>query len=405
MSINICHRCGLHLDPDQICPACLLEFAAETEVSPSEQPPLEFEIEFVRQAFPQLEIIEMIGHGGMGVVFKARQPKLDRFVALKILFSELAEKPAFAERFAREGRLLAQLNHPNIIAVYDYGESNGMYYLIMEYVDGVNLRQAMRSERLTPEQAFALVARICDALQFAHEENVLHRDIKPENILLDIKGRVKIADFGLASVTCKIATESFTPCTPLAPENPLPTNTSHKEVKFTQTGQILGTPNYMSPEQFESADQIDSRTDVYSLGVVFYELLTGQLPKGDFPPPSETVPVGAAIDDVVQKAIEKNREKRYQSAEEFKTKIIESNLEDEIKKRVYSHWRRIAMFWLIVGTVFAVWFVISALNGDPFEEDFQFVDYRLRAVMFWIITGIGLAIIALLILIRRQMVK
>lgn len=396
MKAGICTHCGVPLESGQACAACLLEFVAKTEAFPVDLVPPEFEIEYVQAAFPQLEIIEMIGRGGMGIVFKARQPKLDRFVALKILSSELAEKPAFAERFAREGRLLAQLNHPNIVAVYDYGESSGMYYLLMEYVDGVNLRQAMRSERLTPEQAFALVARICDALQFAHEENVLHRDIKPENILLDIKGRVKIADFGLASVAGISV--------PL--EDPLPPITKQQNRTVTQTGQILGTPNYMAPEQLEAANQVDCRADVYSLGVVFYELLTGQLPKGTFPAPSETTPVGAEIDLVVQKAIEKNRDKRYQSADEFRTKILESKLVDGIKKTFYANlWWRVLILWLIAITIIVVSFILMSVNGDPGDADFHLVDYRIRASMFWIITGTGLGIIVLLLSIRRQLVK
>ena len=150
--------------------------------------------------FPQLEIIELIGQGGMGAVYKARQPTLDRFVAVKILPPEAGKDPAFAERFNREARALARLSHPNIVAIHDVGKTGDFYYLIMEYVDGVNLRQVLRDGQLKPEQALRIVPQICDALQFAHEEGIVHRDIKPENILLDRKGRVKIADFGLAKL-------------------------------------------------------------------------------------------------------------------------------------------------------------------------------------------------------------
>ena len=155
----------------------------------------------VREAFPQLEILELVGQGGMGWVFKARQPKLDRLVALKLLPASLAERDAaFAGRFEREGQLLARLHHPNIVAVHDSGRTGDFFYLLMEYVDGVNLRQAMAAGRFTPEQALAIVPAICDALQTAHAEGVWHRDIKPENILLDRDGRVKIADFGIARI-------------------------------------------------------------------------------------------------------------------------------------------------------------------------------------------------------------
>ena len=185
--------------------------------------PLPPSLEELAAAFPQLEILELIGQGGMGFVFKARQPKLDRFVALKILPQSLAADPAFAERFTREGRLLARLNHPNIVTVHDFGRAeyaapaheyarlrsnaalpDEFFYLLMEYVDGVNLRQAMKAGRFTAEQALAVVPKICEALQFAHNEGILHRDIKPENILLDTKGRVKIADFGIAKLIAQL---------------------------------------------------------------------------------------------------------------------------------------------------------------------------------------------------------
>ena len=152
----------------------------------------------IRAALPQFEILECIGRGGMGVVYKARQPQLDRLVALKILLPGLEHDPGFAERFSREARALAKLSHPNIVTVHDFGESGGYFWLTMEYVDGVNLRQAMQAARFTPAQALALIPELCAALQYAHDHGVLHRDIKPENILLDAKGRVKVADFGIA---------------------------------------------------------------------------------------------------------------------------------------------------------------------------------------------------------------
>ena len=176
----------------------------------------------------------------MGFVFRARQPKLERMVALKILSKSLASEPAFAERFAREGRVLARLNHPNIVTIHDFGQEHGFFYLLMEYVDGVNLRQAMKVGRFTPSQALAIVPKICEALQFAHNEGILHRDIKPENILLDTKGRVKIADFGIAKlVQGRESTPGQTGAGPAIPGN------------LTETGKALGTPDYMAPEQRE----------------------------------------------------------------------------------------------------------------------------------------------------------
>ena len=163
---------------------------------PEPPPPLE---EIARH-FPQLEVLECLGRGGMGVVYKARQPRLNRFVALKILAREKEKDPRFAERFTREAQALARLNHPNIVTVYDFGEADGLYYLLMEFVDGMSLRQLLQTRKLAPEEALAIVPSICEALQYAHQQGIVHRDIKPENILLDKQGRVKIADFGIAKL-------------------------------------------------------------------------------------------------------------------------------------------------------------------------------------------------------------
>ena len=150
--------------------------------------------------FPQLEIVELLGRGGMGAVYKARQPAIDRWVALKVLPPQSTARPGFTERFNREARALARLNHPNIVALYEFGQVGGMPYFVMEYVEGVTLRRLAQARRLEPREALRIVPQICEALQFAHDEGVVHRDIKPENILLDKKGRVKIADFGIAKI-------------------------------------------------------------------------------------------------------------------------------------------------------------------------------------------------------------
>ena len=254
-------------------------------------------LEDLRAAFPQLEILEPIGRGGMGCVYKARQTHLDRLVALKVLSPELSTDPGFTERFSQEARTLAKLSHPNIVGIHDYGQSGDYYYLLMEYVDGVNLRQAMQAARFTPEQALALVPDLCSALQFAHDHHILHRDIKPENILIDTSGRVKIADFGIARL--------------------LSTEPSH--LTLTATGAALGSAAYMAPEQIENDGETDHRADIYSLGVVFYEMLTGGLPLGRFPLPSEKSPSSTGIDAVVLRALEKERERRYQRADDVRT--------------------------------------------------------------------------------------
>jgi len=300
----MCSRCGNPIPPDAPggeCPRCLLgAVAAFTE--PPAPPPVHGEwptLEEVQAAFPDFEIEGEIGRGGMAVVFKARQVHLDRPVALKILAPWLAAEPGFAERFSREARVLAKLNHPNIVTIHDFGQAARFFYLLMEYVDGVNLRQAMQAGRFAPSQALGLVPKICDALQYAHSEGVLHRDIKPDNILLDARGRVKIADFGIA----KLAGE---------PE---------AAMSLTRSGMHLGTPAYMAPEQVEKPADVDHRADIYSLGVVLYEMLTGELPLGRFAAPSEKSSVDARIDEIVFRTLEKERERRYQSAEEVKTKV------------------------------------------------------------------------------------
>jgi serine/threonine-protein kinase len=250
--------------------------------------------------FPQLEILDLIGQGGMGVVYKARQRSLERLVAVKVLPREAGQDSAFAERFSREARALARLNHLNIVAIHDVGKAGDFYYLVMEYVHGVNLRQLLRSlERLLVEQALRIVPQICDALQYAHEEGIVHRDIKPENILIDRKGRVKIADFGLAKLLGR-DTRNFT---------------------LTGSRQVVGTLYYMAPEQVERPLEVDHRADIYSLGVVFYEMLTGQLPVGRFPMPSEKAGTDAFLDEVVLHALERDPERRYQHASEVKTDV------------------------------------------------------------------------------------
>ncbi len=320
-----CPECGVGLPeaaPQGLCPRCLLAAAAgpgtqTVAVTGTEAgvgavggdegerggggggglavPP---EMERVRAAFPQLEIVGMLGAGGMGVVYKARQRHLDRWVALKVLSETLASRPAFVERFEREARVLARLNHPNIVTLYDFGQSGGFCYLLMEYVDGVNLAQAMKAGRFTPEQALAVVPKVCEALQYAHELGVLHRDIKPANLLLDGRGRVKIADFGVAKLL-----------------------DAGRDVALTESGAAVGTPAYMAPEQIEMPSQVDHRADIYSLGVVFYEMLTGELPLGQFAAPSERRAVDGRIDAIVMRALKKEREQRQQSADEVRTQV------------------------------------------------------------------------------------
>lgn len=308
-----CLECATRLPPDSpdgLCPQCLLQGGLSSAADhPPEDPrvrttphPGPFTAPTPAELaphFPQLEILELIGQGGMGAVYRARQTKLDRLVAVKVLPPEWGRDPAFAERFTREARALARLNHPHVVAVHDFGETAGLYYLVMEYVDGPNLRQALQAGPLAPAQALAVIPQMCDALHYAHEEGVVHRDIKPENILLDRRGRVKVADFGLAKLL------------------------GGPRVEFTLTGsrQVMGTLDYMAPEQRSRPLEIDHRADIYSLGVVFYEMLTGELPLGRFAPPSERAEVDARLDAVVHRALETDPERRYQSASDVKADV------------------------------------------------------------------------------------
>jgi tRNA A-37 threonylcarbamoyl transferase component Bud32 len=253
----------------------------------------------LQRHFPQLDIQELLGRGGMGAVYKARQVPLGRDVAVKILPPEVGRDPAFAERFAREARALAQLHHQNIVSVYDFGRSGDLYYFIMEYVEGASLRELIRDGKLSPQQALGIVPQVCEALQFAHDEGVVHRDIKPENILVDGRGRVKIADFGLAKLIGKRA----------------------EDVSLTRTHQAMGTVNYMAPEQMRGAASVDHRADIYSLGVVLYEMLTGELPVGRFEVPSKKVHVDLRLDEVVLRTLDSRPERRYQHASDLKTEI------------------------------------------------------------------------------------
>jgi serine/threonine protein kinase len=282
-------------------PACLLKQGVKVDTSAPGAggrfvPP---SVEELRRQFPQLEILEQIGQGGMGAVYKARQPALDRLVALKILKLPTTADPGFAERFIREAKTLARLSHPRIVAVHDFGQVDGMAYLILEYVDGASLREIVRSGRLTPREALAIVPQICEALQFAHDDGVVHRDIKPENILVDRKGQVKITDFGIAKLLGRAPSDDW----------------------LTGDRDMVGTPLYMAPEQVERPQTVDHRADIYSLGVVFYELLTGELPLGRFAPPSAKVQLDVRLDEVVLRTLEKEPERRYQQAGQVKTDV------------------------------------------------------------------------------------
>ena len=250
--------------------------------------------------FPNYEITEMIGRGGMGVVYKGRQTSLDRMVAIKLLPLEVSIDRDFGDRFVREARTMAKMNHPNIVSVFDFGNTTeGHLYFVMEFVEGTTLHHLIKSVGLKASQALEIIVRVCEALQYAHSEGVIHRDIKPANILVDTKGRVKVTDFGLARMA---------------------TTKTPEEWGQTMTGMVLGTPDYMAPEQ-KKGIRVDHRADIYSLGVMLYEMLCGEIPAGIFDPPSLRVAVDERIDQVVICAMQQEPDRRYASSGEMKTAV------------------------------------------------------------------------------------
>jgi serine/threonine protein kinase len=346
---ELCQNCGAPLGADAprgLCPACLLKVGLATGTGGGDDaqrfsPPA---VEELAAKFPQLEIIEFIGRGGMGAVYKARQKELDRVVALKILPPDVGQDAAFAERFAREAKALARLNHPGIVTIYDFGRADGLYFFLMEFVDGVNLRQLLANSQVSTREALAIVPQICDALQFAHDQGIVHRDIKPENILLDRRGRVKVADFGLAKLVGETGGAGSPVATAEAQDGAHgvthPTDAPADGAQqaslgsyapssgvarpadaLTGVGRIMGTPSYMSPEQRETPGEVDHRADIYALGVVFYQMLTGELPDQQLQPPSRKVRIDVRLDEVVMRALEKKPELRYQQAGEVKTLV------------------------------------------------------------------------------------
>ncbi len=328
---NKCPQCGTPLPTGALaglCPACLLKMgAADDTVTEAKQPTFDPPpVAELAALFPQLEILELIGKGGMGAVYKARQKQLDRVVALKILPPGIGDDPAFAERFAREAKALAKLNHPGIVTLYEFGSvenknasspsphASRLFYFLMEFVDGVNLRQLLAGSRVSAREALAIVPQICDALQFAHDQGIVHRDIKPENILLDRRGRVKVADFGLAKIVGEPLTRPADTLSPTGGEG-----RGEGTTALTDAGKVMGTPQYMSPEQIHAPGEVDHRADIYALGVVFYQMLTGELPGKRIEAPSRKVQIDVRLDEIVLRALEKNPDLRYQQVSEVKT--------------------------------------------------------------------------------------
>jgi formylglycine-generating enzyme required for sulfatase activity/serine/threonine protein kinase len=260
------------------------------------QPPTAEELQVL---LPQYEISEMLGRGGMGAVYKGRQIALDRPVAIKILSNLLDEADAsFAERFKNEARAMGKLMHPGVVAVFDFGETaDGLLYIVMEFVEGTDVsRMLARQKRLPPEHAMAITAHVLDALAYAHARGIIHRDIKPANVMVGYDGVVKVADFGLAKMT-----------------------SVEGQSGLTQSGTAMGTLHYMAPESLMLGTSVDHRADIYAVGVMLYQMLTGKLPQGMFELPSLQVPgLDPRYDGIIAKALRDDRELRYQTAMEMR---------------------------------------------------------------------------------------
>lgn len=254
-------------------------------------------VEEMAALLPQFEITALIDRGGMAAVYLGRQAGIDRAVAVKVMPAELAVDEEFVARFRREVRTLGKLQHPGIVSVYDSGQTSaGHLYFVMEHVGGGNLARLIAPSLLSSEQALELTMQICEALQYAHSQGVIHRDIKPQNVLMTTDGRAKLADFGLA--------------------RPL-----HPEATTVTRGHVsMGTLAYMAPEQYAGME-LDQRADIYALGVMLYEMLTGTRPQGAFEPPSHKARVDVRLDEVVMKAMRQEPERRYQNVSELQQAV------------------------------------------------------------------------------------
>jgi len=274
-------------------------------------------VEDLAAAFPDFAEFSLIGSGGMGSVYRAYQTKLAREIAIKTLTPAKKHDSGFRERFAREALSMAQMDHPNIVAIHETGVREDLFYIIMEFVPGRTLRDEINKGPLSTERARDVMQQLCAGMEHAHDRGVLHRDLKPRNILLHENGTVKIADFGLAKIL----------------------DETKSDFTLTLTEIALGTPAYMAPEQSQSLPGLDQRADIYSLGVVFYEMLTGKLPTGKFAPPTKD----EHLNNIVHKALDSLPENRFQEVSDLSAALTSR------PPRKLSKWLALVPFIILIG--------------------------------------------------------
>lgn len=310
-----------------LCPQCVarsvqVDFLASAEADLEDKEPLSVNVQ-------GYEIQELIGGGGMGEVYHAIMTARGREVAMKVVAGRLTRDPETVARFEAEVAALSQLNHPNVMRVLDHGEmANGRHFLVMEYVDGCDLRRLLRAQRLETDRAFDIFLKVCAGVIHAHEHGLVHRDIKPANILIGLDGTVKVADFGLAKTLVETSVA----------------------YGFTQTRDTFGTPYYVAPEVTRRAGDADMRTDVYALGVLLYELLTGAVPMGQFTPLSKRTGLDRKLDSIVASALADDPQMRTPTVQEMVDGV------GEVVKRYHSGAARQirSRKWLALVSVMAV---------------------------------------------------
>ncbi|MEZ5326977.1 MAG: serine/threonine-protein kinase [Verrucomicrobiales bacterium] len=328
---DCCDVCGEPLKGrgvDGTCQSCLLVQPVSALWDPREPP----SAEEISRLLPRFEIHEQLGRGALGIVFRATDSHLKRTVAVKAMTAN-SDNPEFAQRFEREAAAMANLNHPHIVTVYDYATAGSLHFLIMEWMEGGTLDDEMGGKRKLPvPRAVEVIGQICDALQYAHSEGVIHRDVKPGNILLDREGTAKLSDFGLVK---GLLQEEFT------------------EVALTRTDMAIGTPLYMAPEQMIGSTEVDHRADIYSAGAVLYEMMTGEVPKGRHRPASTFPDVPRFVNGVIDRAMHKEPEGRYEAAKEMKDDLRRGQM---AKKR-----------WLVRLGAAAVFVALTLTAGKAFS--------------------------------------